>query len=409
MKKVLAVLIATTLSCCAFFGCGDNDSKPENTDSSSAASSSEPIDISKGATEAMLERSILSEGDSSRIAEKLANVERKPKEITKICFMGDSITQGSAASSSVTQYTAQFQKWWEENMSYYVEFVNAGIGATDSYLGVHRVQEHVLDNQPDIIFIEFINDVDNDFYKASMDSLVRKCLAQQNNPAVILVEMTMDNGTCPQNVHSEIAGAYGVPVISYHDAVMPEIEAGTLKWADISPDNIHPNDAGHTMLAQMLINYIEVTKGKLDTLETTSKTFDAHSPTGDKYANARIADRNSEEIKVIDEGSFTEIASFQRFNNGWSTEKGGSITFEMEFKNLGLAYMKTTDGLSGTVSVSVDGDDLMPISGDFPDGWGDYAKTDEIYTSEETAKHTVTVTVLDGDAQNFQILTWLLS
>ena len=73
MKKALAVLIAATLSCCAFFGCGDNDSKPENTDSSSAASSSEPIDISKGATEAMLERSILSEGDSSRIAEKLAN------------------------------------------------------------------------------------------------------------------------------------------------------------------------------------------------------------------------------------------------------------------------------------------------------------------------------------------------
>ena len=60
-------------------------------------------------------------------------------------------------------------------------------------------------------------------------------MEQENNPAVIMIEMTMDNGTSPQNVHSDIAKAYNVPVISYHDAIMPEIEAGTIKWSDISP------------------------------------------------------------------------------------------------------------------------------------------------------------------------------
>ena len=261
IKKALAMVAAVVLCGCTLVGCGNTDPKDDNV--SSEASSLEPVDVSKGATEAMLERSILFEGDTSRLAAKLENIEKNPKEITKICFLGDSITQGSAASSMASQYTGLFQKWWEDNLSYYVEFTNAGIGATDSYLGVHRVQEHVLEAQPDIIFIEFINDAGSEFYKTSMDSLLRKCLAQENDPAVILIEMTMDNGTSPQNVHSEIAKAYGVPVISYHDAVMPEIEAGTLAWGDISPDNIHPNDAGHAMLAQMLTNYIEHILGKL--------------------------------------------------------------------------------------------------------------------------------------------------
>ena len=407
MKKTLAAILTIFLCGCTLFSCGQVDSDTD--DSKVESSSSEPIDISKGATEDMLERSVLFEGDTSRIAEKLANIEKNPKEITKICFLGDSITQGSAATSVANQYTVQFQKWWEENLSYYVEFTNAGIGATDSYLGVHRVQEHVLDTQPDIIFIEFINDVDNDFYKTSMDSLIRKCLSQQNNPAVILIEMTMEDGTCPQNVHSEIAKAYGVPVISYHDAIMPEIEAGTLKWEDISPDDIHPNDAGHTMLAQLLTNYIKDLLDRLDSLNKDINIFEAASPTGDKYKDGRLADRNSDEVKVIQEGAFTEVASFQRFNNGWATTSGGSITFEMEFKNLGIAYLKTVDGLSADVTITVDGKQVKPITGNFPDGWGDYAKADELYVSDRKAKHVVTLSVDEGEAKNFQILCWLLS
>lgn len=406
MKKIL-IFVTAILTWGVLFGC---DSSTENlSDSTHETNSAEAIDISKGANDTMLERSILFEGDTSRLAEKLYNIEKNPKDITQICFLGDSITQGSAASSPANQYTGLFQKWWEDNISYYAEFTNAGIGATTSYLGVHRVQSHVLDKNPDIIFIEFINDTDDEFYKASMDSLVRKCLSQKNNPAVIMIEMTMDDGTSPQNVHSEIAKAYGVPVISYHDAIMPEIEAGTINWADISPDNIHPNDAGHKMLAQMLENYIQQVRSKLNSIDKESKPFEAQSPTGDKYAKARLADRNSYEVTVTDEGNFTETASFQKFNAGWATESGGEAVFEMEFQNLGIAYLKTTDGLSADVTITVDGKQVKPITGNFPDGWGNYVETDELYVSDKAEKHTVKISVDEGDAKNFQILTWLLS
>ena len=57
-----------------------------------------------------------------------------------------------------------------------------------------------------------------------MDSLVRMCLEQDNNPAVMILEPSTEGGTSPQAAHLKVAQAYNIPMISYHDAVMPEIE-----------------------------------------------------------------------------------------------------------------------------------------------------------------------------------------
>ena len=171
VKKILAAAVASVLTVGMFASCGkksaDDGSKSENVESTIT----ETVDIMKGASEKMLERSILLEGDTSRLAEKLNNALVNSKQMTNICFLGDSITQGSAAEQSNNQYVNRFKTWWEENVSYYVDVTNAGIGATDSYIGVHRVQKDVLDLKPDIIFIEFINDTDDFFYKTCMDSL----------------------------------------------------------------------------------------------------------------------------------------------------------------------------------------------------------------------------------------------
>ncbi len=393
---------------------------PAGTDDLKAPVADGAIDPKEGATENMLERSILNKGDISRLAEKLkaakelaANKElkgpEKAKLSTKIAFLGDSITEGSAPKQADNHYIHQFQQWWEENFSFYAEWTNAGIGATDSYLAVHRADEDVLAAQPDIIFIEFINDADNDFYKSTMDSLVRKCLAQPNNPAVILVEMTMEDGTCPQRVHSEIGLAYDIPIISYHDAVLPEVQAGNLNWKDISPDNIHPNDEGHIMLAQMLENFVSIVAEECESAPAPTP-FDraaVESPTGDKYADACIAGKGSDLVTVVDEGNFTEETQYWKMKDGWRTKNGGTATFELEFKNLGLLYWMVTDGTGGTATISIDGEELKDLNSDFSGGWGDYAKNDELISFDERGKHTVTVTVPEG--KNFEILRFMIS
>ena len=429
MKKFLAAALALCMTSAALTSCGDSNSSSA-ADSNSAASNSqasdssaadtesvsdkllaeypastEKIDVKNGATENMIARSVINEGDTSRLAAKLDYALQNPKETTNI-------TAGSGANSSTNQYVNQFKSWWEENISFYVDVTNAGIGATDSYIGVHRAQRDALEAKPDIIVIEFINDADDEFYESCMDSLVRMCLEQDNNPAVMILEPSTEGGTSPQAAHLKVAQAYNIPMISYHDAVMPEIEAGNFTWADISPDNVHPNDDGHVIMASLLTKFVGNIKDNIDSVDKEAKAFDTSTvaPTGDVFADATIGSRQTEDIvKTTDEGTFTDVTTFQKFTDGWGTTTGGTIKFEITAKNIGMIYYMTVDGKSGIAAVKVDGEDVATINADFTSGWGNYAKAQQIYSSDEVATHTVEVTVVDDTKPNFQILNWLIS
>lgn len=443
MKKLLAFTLAVCMAGAAFTGCGDessssgsssaaNDSSVSSqggADSGSGAENSDlkapvadgAIDITQGMTENMLTRSVHLKGDTSRLAQKLKEAKEGGDKTWNIVFLGDSITAGSTTSKAENTFVNRFTLWWKENFNRKSIITNAGIGATNSYYGVHRLQRDVFVNEPDIIFVEFINDTGNPFFEATMESLLRSCLAYKTNPAVILIEMSLDGGGNAQDIHSTSAEKYGVPVLSYHDAVNPEIEAGNINFKSsagkstdtdgLSPDGTHPNDCGHLMVFQMIEKFFNDTLAEADSAgEVTPFDTSSESITGDLYKDAKISDRSTGDVTVKENNGFEEKSSPWNFQNGWTADKSGeSITFEMEFKNLGMLYLKTVDGKTGKVSVSVDGTEVSTVDGDFTGGWGDYGTDTEVYRSDETAKHTVTVTVLDGDKQKFEVLGWLVS
>lgn len=404
LRRIILTALTFALAASCLSACGDGVMPKEG--SLKAPVSPEPLSPESLPTENMLKRSLRYEGDRSRFAQKIKAA--LDGDSVRIVFLGDSITQGSSASWD-NQYVNRYAVWCRENIGQNVECINAGIGATDSYLGVHRVENDVLSHDPDIIFIEFVNDADSDFYKTAMESLVRRCLAHENNPAVVLIEMTQENGTCPQNVHSEVAEFYKIPMVSYHDAVLPEVEAGNLKWSDISPDNIHPNDAGHVMLSRLLEEFTLGVKDDIDKLKGAIKAFDTASESlmGDKYSEARLSGKDSPELTVVKNNGFEAQTVNDRFPDGWACENGGSITFEAEFSNLGLLYQKTVDGQSGVAKIVVDGIEIAHIDADFTGGWGSYAANDEILSLDIKKKHTVSISVSEG--KRFEILRLMLS
>ena len=88
-------------------------------------------------------------------------------EPVTIACIGGSITQGTISSGEDDSalafrkcYADIFFQWWEDSYpDTEFTFINAGIGATDSYLGVHRVRQDVLDADPDLVLVEFsVND-----------------------------------------------------------------------------------------------------------------------------------------------------------------------------------------------------------------------------------------------------------
>ena len=87
-------------------------------------------------TQHMIDMSRLNEGNKVR----LANVIKKLKngEEVTVGFIGGSITQGTSAGNELC-YAKLTADWLQQTYSSAkVNYVNAGIGATGSYIGVHR-------------------------------------------------------------------------------------------------------------------------------------------------------------------------------------------------------------------------------------------------------------------------------
>ena len=368
-----------------------------------------PFDPESGMTENMIARSVYYEGDTARLKAKLTQVfDESYTGKTNVFFLGDSISDGSGSNGG-RSFKKLVENWFTENAKSATACLNVSIGATDSYLAVHRVDRDVLSKNPDVIFIEYINDLDNDFYKATMESLIRKCLSAPNNPAVVLIEMVLEDGGNCQACHAAAAKAYGVPVLSYRDAVMPEVEAGNFRFNQISGDGTHPNNLGHSWVAEIVTHFLTEVKNAPATGTVTA--FDPATPsiTGNRYANAGIYDKESANLTVTPDGNFTLETTPSKFKKGWATKTGGTITFEAEFANFGLLYYKTTDGKTGIVKVEIDGKSTGFVNGDFKGGWGNYPASVELYTSNEVKTHTVTITVTSATKRSFEILALLMS
>lgn len=409
-KKLSAVL--TAVICLAMLGgCGNSEA---GSDSGSAAVTesaatvteaavdenavdpSVPFDLSGGVTDKMYDRALLNEGNTSRLAAAMEKA-KKGESIT-VAAIGGSITQGTAASSTNSCYASRFFAWWQEKFpECEVNTVNAGIGGTDSYLGVHRADEQLLSASPDVVVIEFsVNDTDKTMNKYSYDSLVRKVLSAENDPAVILLFTTQEDGTSLQDVHKEIGAAYDLPMISYREAVYHEVAAGTLSWKDISPDNIHPNDIGHDIIGQLLSRYLDgVYSSDTAALAAEVTKFDTEGYTNDYYKNATLL--NASQMEYTAEGfEFGQNSVYTQFPDNWITSGGGTLTFETECQNLGILYLKTVDGKSGTYEVYVDGERKGKLEGDFSGGWGNYAFPKQVILAKDTAKHTIEIKPAEG-------------
>ena len=395
-------------------GCGKKeDSQMQDSSSQSTWSMADPSlnlpTLNLGhTTEDMIRRAVVNPGNTARLADAMKRAQAGEK-IT-IGTIGGSITQGTAASTTDERYANRALQWWAKTFpKAQLDFVNAGIGATDSYIGVHRVDAYLLSKKPDVVIVEFsVNDTDAALNLQTYDSLVRKILQAENHPAVILLFTTQEDGTSLQDTHMQIGSAYNLPMISYKNAVLPEIEAGKFTWKDISPDNIHPNSVGHGIIGELLWSYFNSVYAKLDQIDTSDLTFTAAPVTKDLYAKGQLLDSKTLTPKTMQGFEQAEVSN--QFPNDWTTKEGGELTFEVTGSNIGVLYYKTVDGKSGQYCVYVDDRLIQVLDGDFTGGWGNYAQAQQVYTSDTPSTHTVTIKQLEGtDLTQFTVLGLLVS
>ncbi|MDE6607708.1 MAG: SGNH/GDSL hydrolase family protein [Lachnospiraceae bacterium] len=350
--------------------------------------------------------------------DSLAKVMKKAAQGEKvtIAVIGGSITQGTISSgaqdaeiSEKKCYAELFFSWWSATFpDTEFTFINAGIGATDSYLGVHRVREEVLDEEPDLVLVEFaVNDSNTQFYKKSYDNLIRTIVKSENAPAVLLLFMAQTSIESAQENQSIIGFSYSLPMVSYRNVIKEITETGKYTEKDLSGDTVHPSALGHAITGEILWKYLNSIYENIDDY-TEPEDFSKDAVTKECYTNARILD--SGKITPDAVTGFEESSVFPAFPNGWScADENGEIRFTTSFANLGILYYCQTDGGGGQYEVYVDGESTAVLDADFKGGWGNYAEAKECYTSEQAAEHEVIIKRTEDSTGNAFTLLGLLT
>ena len=208
-------------------------------------------------TDEMIKNSLVSKGDIARIVQVIKKA-KSGQDIT-VAFLGGSITQGCNASNFEQCYASRTYRWFKNTFSdINVKYINAGVGATGSVIGVHRVENQVLSYNPDIVFIDFaVNDKNIIYDKKAYESLVRRILSMENPPAIVEVFMTNFDGSNVQDQQIEIGRKYNLPMISFRNTVYTEMIENRLKWDEVGSDEVHPNDYGHFIISELLIDFMK--------------------------------------------------------------------------------------------------------------------------------------------------------
>lgn len=423
---VCGIMAAAVMSACVLGGCakGDAVKDAEAVDTSASgmeASSSQGLDMAgESTTEPATVTDISGEDKvvpplTDFVSEELysvadqwpscddtalAAVMRKAAngEHVVIACIGGSITQGTISNGSSDSdvpfkkaYADIFFEWWTDTFpDADFEFINAGIGGTDSYLGVHRVKKDVLEYQPDLVLVEFsVNDEDSLFYKKTYDNLVRKILLSESRPAVMLLYMGQTNGATAQGNHVFVGFNYKLPMLSYSSMINDMMEQKVYTKEQLSGDEVHPSALGHAITGEILWKYLNRVYADIDSFGEPQE-FNMAAVMKESYINADIID--SSDAEVVNEGDFEKKRVCTQFPYGWECRQGeGNLEIKSEFQNLGILYYATVDGLSGQYDIYVDGEYAGTINADFSGGWGNAIKAAQVYTSDSPAEHVITI------------------
>lgn len=370
---------------------------------SSAAPTAE-ADDARTDYEKMVDRSLLSVGDMTRMSDVFQKAQNG-EDIT-VAYIGGSITEGYNAGT-----TEFYAKTCTDLLQGYfpditVTGVNAGISGTPSLLGNLRLERDVLSADPDIVFVEFaVNDGQEADYKNAYESLVRTLLTQEKDIAVVLLFTVLDSGYTCQEHMSKIGANYDLPMISVHDSVYEEIEAGRMTWQDYSNDQSHPNDYGHKCITDFVDNYYQkVLPVVAENVGEVSKelpdpVFSA------KYMNMHYMD--SATMDGVELDGFEQYDTHGSFHNGWMYRgtDGGSMKFTVECSVLEMVFKANNSDKYGTADIYVDGEKVKSVVSNMSDGWNNPV-TAYLIDNDSSAEHTVEIRMEGGVTQAFFVMAF---
>ncbi|MBR3518401.1 MAG: beta-glucosidase [Lachnospiraceae bacterium] len=329
------------------------------------------------------EKAIVNYGDPKRIRAVMQRAQ-EGKPVT-LAFLGGSITQGYHSSVHDKCYAKRIHSWWQERFPQsQTTYVNAGIGGTTSQYGVARVDADVMAYRPDVVFVEFsVNDEGNEFFRETYESLIRHILSYELSdgerswkPAVLIIHtIKYDDGICAEDWHLTVGKHYALPCVSMRASLYAAMKEGHFNSRDITQDDLHPNDEGHGLMADMVTHCLE---------KIAQEPFEA-SPVADTLPAPLTAVRYEQTERLQHINSNPGLKGFQKdllekqydtdcFRGGWAGYKAGDeITFTFRGTELAIQYRRTVRRPALIAEVIIDDNEAQAVilDSNFDQDWGD--------------------------------------
>ena len=225
--------------------------------------------------------------------------------------------------------------------------------------------------------------------------------------------MFYDTGKNAQNYHNRIADHYGIPHVSIKDTVYPDVESGKIVRADITPDNLHPNDKGHRLVADEICKLLDSIKAEMEeetivgeniegkSIKTEASVLLPAPLTENAYEHSRLIQIQDNEaildgflVDPIEKKGMLDI-----FKNGWTAaHTNDKISFEIECSCLAVQYRKSVQQPVPKAKAVIDGDEAHAVilDGNFTEDWGDCLYLEPLLHHAEKKVHRIEITVTDA-------------
>ncbi|TWT75039.1 alpha/beta hydrolase fold domain-containing protein [Allorhodopirellula solitaria] len=182
-----------------------------------------------------------------------------------VAFIGGSITE-------MDGYRVMVQKDLETRFpETQFTFINAGISSTCSTTGAFRLAEDVLSAEPDLLFVEFAVNDDQDAAHPQrdcirgMEGILKHARTALPNLDMVVTHFVnppmleqLQRGETPTSIgsHERVAAHHGVSTIDLAREVAERITAGTLTWEEYG--GTHPKTPGNRIAADMITDLLDV-------------------------------------------------------------------------------------------------------------------------------------------------------
>lgn len=358
------------------------------------------------------DKGVINEGNLYRIKRVMRKAMRG--EAVTVGFLGGSITQGCLSSVPETCYAYLVYQWWCGRFpDAQVKYVNAGIGGTTSQFGVARADSDLLSYNVDFTVVEFsVNDEDDAHFLETYEGLIRRLYGHKTAPAVLIVNsVRYDNGVNAQTQHVKIGKAYGIPCVSMKPTLYEKVLDGTYTSRLVTADDLHPNDTGHALMAEVITNFLDrvyqeiLSEGAQASLQEKDIDIADMTPLSENaYEDSvRYQNGNCEGVLALNDGFVpdtrpqTDIREI--FRHGWTADREGArIGFDITGTCIGVQYRKSVVQPTCIARAVIDGDtdSAKVLDGNFDETWGDSLWLDTLAEHLPYGKHHVEIAITEA-------------